>query len=172
MMKKGYLVLGLIFFLSNIFVFDLVHLFHINSIKKEAQANLKVKDYSQASVFVVRDLSELNWIESRYEFEKEGMLYDVYGIVQVSDGYKIYARSDRKEAKANARWAAFKKAKNDESSKDSNSLPTFQSFPFLKPYFELHFWNQNAPTNYALAIQKPLISAPLRDIPIPPPEFC
>ena len=153
-------------------MFDLVHLFQLHSIKEDAQANLKEGDYSQASVFVVHDLAEIHWIESRYEFEKEGFLYDVYGIVQVSEGYKIYARSDGKETDANERWAEFKKSKDENSTNDSNSLPTLQSFPFIKSHFELLFWSQSLLPIYGATPVSNLSSAPLRGIPIPPPEFC
>lgn len=172
MMKKGYLVIGLIFFLSNIFVFDLVHLFHINAIKKEAQANLKVKDSSEACVFVVGDLSEINWIESRNEFEKEGMLYDVYGIVQVSDGYKIYARSDGKETHANERWLAFKNRQQETPSEQSPTWSLLLNVFFLKSEFQFQLSFLDQKPNYGISCAKSLVTAHIPSIPIPPPEFC
>lgn len=125
-----------------------------------------------SNTLFVATLEELKWEIPGQEFEKDGKMFDVYGIVKVEQGYKLYVRSDVKETESNKRWAEFKKSKEESTNKGSNALPDIQSFPFLKSNFELHFYCLSEPIVHGTARIKSLVSAALPSIPIPPPEFC
>jgi len=170
--KKAYLILGLVFFLSNIFVFDLLHLLEKVGIHREARAAMKTEGVANATVVIVSDLEELNWEIPGQEFEKDGKMFDVYGLVKVEQGYKLYVRSDAKETTSNQNWTAFNKSKEESSNDESGTSPNFQSFPFIKPEFQFNLVSQSDLLIHGTVRVKSLVRAVLPSIPIPPPEFC
>lgn len=133
---------------------------------------MKTEGVANATVVIVSDLEELNWEIPGQEFEKDGKMFDVYGLVKVEQGYKLYVRSDAKETTSNQNWTAFNKSKEESSNDESGTSPNFQSFPFIKPEFQFNLVSQSDLLIHGTVRVKSLVRAVLPSIPIPPPEFC
>lgn len=133
---------------------------------------MKTEGVANATVMIVSDLEDLNWEIPGQEFEKDGKMFDVYGVVKVEQGYKLYVRSDAKETTSNQNWTAFNKSKEESSNDASGNALNFQSFPFIKPEFQFNLVSQSDLLIHGTVRVKSLVSAVLPSNPIPPPEFC